>query len=526
MRIAHSRTFGELLYEQAARSPDHLAVVCCGEQLSYGQLADRASRMASSMQQLGVRRGTRVAMLVNNRIEFLEVLLGASLLGATVAPLSTWSTRSELDFLLRDSSTEVLFTIARLGEQDIAQDVASVLGAPGAPKPARVVVIDGDAQQEWLQYEELTHAEPLVLPAPGIGASAVDPMVILYTSGSSNRPKAVPMDHYAAIENGYNIGERQGLTPQDRVFVAVPLFWSYAAVNALPATISHGATLVIQERFEPEEALSLIEEHGCTAIYTLPAITNALLAAPGFQRQRTRTLRTGLTIGSPQDVLRAANELGAASICNIYGSTETYGNCCVTPHDWPLARRSVSQGPPLPGVSIRIRNPDSGALCPPGTVGNVEVHGYLTRGYVGDSARFNAEVFSDDGYFRTGDLASLDEHGCMSYAGRSTEMIKRSGINVSPAEIEEVLQQHPDVGLAGVTGAPDERRDEVIVAFVICRPGTSVSAQSLISHCATHLSKYKIPDHIEFCDALPLTPTGKLMRKELKLLAAGAHANE
>ena len=525
MQSPNSRTFGELLYEQAARSPDHLAVVCRGTQLSYGQLADRASRIASSMQQLGVKRGTRVAMLVNNRIEFLEVLFGASLLGATVAPLSTWSTRSELDFLLRDSSAEVLFTIARLGKQDIAQDVANVLGASGAPEPAQVVVIDGDAKHGWLQYDELSNAEPVVLPAPGISASAVDPMVILYTSGSSNRPKAVPMDHYAVIENGYNIGERQGLTVEDRVFIPVPLFWSYAAVNALPATISHGATLVIQERFEPEEALSLIEEHACTSIYTLPAITNALLAAPGFEHQRTRSLRTGLTIGSPQDVLRAANELGAASICNVYGSTETYGNCCVTPHDWPLAQRAASQGPPLPGMRIRIRDPDTGLSCPPGAVGLVDVHGYLTRGYIGDSARFNADVFSEDGYFRTGDLASLDKHGCLTYAGRSTEMIKRSGINVSPAEIEEVLQQHPDVGLAGVTGSPDERRDEVIVAFVIVRPGASMSAQSLISHCATHLSKYKIPDHIEFCDSLPLTPTGKLMRKELKLLAVDVRAN-
>jgi fatty-acyl-CoA synthase len=306
--------------------------------------------------------------------------------------------------------------------------------------------------------------------------------------------------------------------------VPVPLFWAYAAVNALPAALTHGATLVIQERFEAEQALSLIEAHGCTSIYTLPSITNALLAAPGFQRRRTRTLRTGLTIGTAQDVVRAATELGAASICNVYGSTETYGNCCVTPHDWPLERRSRSQGPPLPGVSVRIRDRDSGALCPPGTVGDLEVNGYLTSGYVGDSARFNATLFDDDGYFKTGDLAMLDDNGCLAYAGRSSEMIKRSGINVSPAEIEEILQQHPQVGLAGVTGTPDALRDEAIIAFIVRRPGVSLSAQALLGHCAEHLSSYKIPDRIEFCDALPLTPTGKLMRKELKLLAASVNA--
>ncbi|MFT5172324.1 MAG: fatty-acyl-CoA synthase [Gammaproteobacteria bacterium] len=522
-----SRTLSDLLFEQAQRSPDHLAVICRGLEVSYADLAERARVLATAMHELGVRRGSRVATLINNRVEFLEVLLGASMLGATVAPFSTWSTRSELDFLLRDCAPAVLFIIARLGKQDVAADVASVLAKDAASlsQSVKVVVIDGEAQAGWIPYTDMLGAAPLPALAPGSGASAADPMVILYTSGSSSRPKAVPMAQYAVLENGYNIGERQGLVDSDRVFIPVPLFWAYAAVNAVPAAMTHGATMVIQERFEAEEALSLIEAHRCTSIYTLPAITNSLLGAPGFAPQRTRSLRTGLTIGSAQDVMRAANELGAASLCNVYGSTESYGNCCVTPHDWPLARRARSQGPPLPGVSLQIRDPQTGALCAVGCVGDLEVTGYLTSGYVGDSAQFNAAVFKDDGYFKTGDLASLDEHGCLVYAGRSTEMIKRSGINVSPAEIEEILQQHPQVGLAGVTGTPDDLRDEAIVAFVIRRPGESLSVHALLAHCAEHLSSYKVPDHIEFCESLPLTSTGKLMRKELKVLAASVHAH-
>ncbi|MCB1744748.1 MAG: long-chain fatty acid--CoA ligase, partial [Gammaproteobacteria bacterium] len=354
-------------------------------------------------------------------------------------------------------------------------------------------------------------------------ASATDSVVLLYTSGSSNRPKCVPLQQFGAIENGFNIGERQGLRAGDRVLVSVPLFWSYGAVNALPAVLSHGASMVLQPRFEPGEALTLIERHACTALYTLPAMTNALLAHPEFDASRTRSLRTGVTIGSPQDIYRAARELGAREICNIYGSTETYGNCCVTPHHWPLDRRANGQGPPLPGVDLRIQDPDTAEPCARGVIGEVQVRGYLTPGYAGDSARFNAEVFTEDGYFRTGDLAALDDDGDLHYSGRRHEMIKRSGINVSPAEVEEVLAQHPAVGLAGVTGVDDSHRGELIIAYVIARPGTAVQDSELLEHCRTRLSSYKIPDRIVTCESLPLTPTGKLLRRELRSMAQAQH---
>ncbi len=525
MRAPLSRTLYDLLEEQAGRAPDAPAVIGRGGALSFAALAGRARALAGALHERGVRRGTPVASIINNRVEFLEVLFGVTALGAVLAPLSTWSTRGELDFLLRDSGARVLFTLDRLGERCFADDVAALLDGDRAPVVEQVFVLDGEPRAGWCRYDELLVDDSAPPLAPGAAASAGDAAMVLYTSGSSSRPKAVPLDQHAIIENGFNIGERQGLAPGDRVFLPVPLFWSYAAANALPAAMSHGAALVLQERFEAEEALALIETHACTALYTLPAITNALLAAPGFRRERTRTLRTGLTIGSPQDVIRTARELGAGSICNIYGSTETYGNCCVTPCGWPLERRARSQGPPLPGVRLRVRDPDTGAPCPPGTVGALEVRGYLTRGYAGDSARFNDEVFTGDGWFRTGDLACLDDAGCVVYSGRSTEMIKRSGINVSPAEVEEVLQQHPDVGLAGVTGTPDAARGEAIVAFVVRRPGAQVADDALRAHCREHLSGYKIPDRIEFRDSLPLTPTGKLLRKELRSLAAAVTAD-
>ncbi|MGE0698136.1 MAG: class I adenylate-forming enzyme family protein [Hyphomicrobiaceae bacterium] len=519
MKSPHSRTMSALLAEQAARTPEAPAVIAAGGTVTFAALADAAARIAGALRARGIRRGDAVGILINNRVEWLEIFFGAAALGATIVPLSTWSKAPELDFLIEDSGIRCLFLIERLGGQPFADDVAALKTTGRHAMLERIVLVDGEARPGFELYDDYRRAAPVDDLPPGEAASAADTLVVLYTSGSSNRPKAVPLQHFAAIENGFNIGERQGLVPGDRVLVSIPLFWSYGAVNALPATMTHGATLVLQGRFEPGEALDLIEKHRCTALYTLPAMTNALVAHPAFARARTASLRTGVTIGAPQDVLKAAEVLGAAGICNIYGSTETYGNCCVTPHSWSLDERAHAQGLPLPGVSLRIRDAETGALLAAGATGAVEVKGYLMPGYRGDSARHNAEVLTADGWFRTGDLGALDEKGRFHFAGRSSEMIKRSGINVSPAEVEEALQQHPDVGLAGVTGRTDADKGEAIVAYVVPKPGRPVEPADLVAHCRARLSGYKVPDVVRLAEALPLTPTGKLMRRELRALA-------
>ena len=173
----------------------------------------------------------------------------------------------------------------------------------------------------------------------------------------------------------------------------------------------------------------------------------------------------------------------------------------------------------MPGVDVRIRNTETGRLVAPGTVGGIEVKGHLTAGYIGNSARFNGEVFTPDGYFRTGDLGALGDDGALRFAGRSSEMIKRSGINVAPAEVEEVLQQHPDVAQAGVTGITDPIRDELIIAYVTPKAGAMLDEDDLLAHCRQQLSRYKVPDRLVIADALPLTVTGKLMRRELRARA-------
>ena len=455
MQAPYSRTMFDLLCEQAERYFDRVAVICDDTRITYCDLHDRAARVAAGLRGLGLGRHDRVGLLLNNRTEWLEICFGAAAIGAVLVPFSTWSKRREFEFLFKDSGIKALFSADRMGDQDFAKDIAALLpamaaGSPGTwrdeqfPTLENVVFIGSTSVAGALSYDSLRRSAPplAIPPPPGDGARAGDPALILYTSGSTSYPKAVPLRHGAIIENGFNIGERQGLTLDDRVLLSPPLFWSYGSANAMSATLTHGAALVLQGRFDPGEALDLIERHRCTALYTMPGMTSAMLVHPAFRAERTRSLRTGVTIGTPQDVASASEALGAHEICNVYGQTESYGNCCVTWHHWPLERRMHVQGPPLPGVHVRIVDETSGQPVAAGLAGQIEVKGNLTPGYDGASAQNNANAFTADGYFRTGDLGLLTPEGDLQFLARTTEMIKRSGINIAPAEVEEVLRHH------------------------------------------------------------------------------------
>jgi fatty-acyl-CoA synthase len=514
MRAPYSRNLFDLICEQAERYSDRLAVIAGEARVTYAELQERAARVGAALHAAGLRRGDRIGMLISNRIEWLELCLGAAAAGAVPVPFSTWSKRREIDFLLADSRVRMLFSLERFGDQDYAADLVELLKRRAERYPLLESVV-------YLESGYAKFLSPASLPeiAPGERAGAQDIAFILYTSGSTAYPKAVPLAHGATIENGFNIGERQGLQPGERVLLPLPLFWSYGSANAMCASFTHGATLVLQTRFEAAETLDTIERERIASIYTMPAMTSAMVTHPSFKPERTRSLRTAMTIGTPQDVATVAQVLGAREVCNVYGQTESYGNCCVTWHHWPLERRMTVQGPPLPGVTLRIVDPESGRPLPQGEVGLIEVKGNLTPGYDGASSEQNAKAFTADGFFRSGDLGRLTAEGDIQFAARDSEMIKRAGINIAPAEIEEVLQQHPGVAAVGVSGAPDPTRGELIVAFVVPAPGAKVTVEELRAHCRSLAASYKTPDRIEFCKVLPLTTTGKLMRRELKQMA-------
>lgn len=525
-----SRHLSDLCRENGALEPDRLAVIAGDVRLTYAELDGRVEVAAAGLHGLGIRRGGTVGLLCTNRAEWLAAALGAMRLGARVAAFNTFAKAWDLGYMLGHSETEVLVTVAHFRGRGYLETVAELVPeletgdgwrSESYPCLREVVVIGGEGIPAGCRrFEDLGgKAGPGQGAAPGAHRSAADDAFVVYTSGSSARPKAVPLRHYPAVENGWSIGERMGLTQQDRVWASVPLFWSYGAVNALPATLTHRATLVLQEVFSPGEALDLIEAHGVTVAYTLPNMTNALLDHPEFRPERTRTLRTGLTLGTPEDLRRASGNLGVSEICNIYGSTEVYGNCCVTPADWPLKRKLESQGPPLPGVRLRIVPLGSDAEVGAGETGELHVTGYVTRGYLGGDEEGNA-VFGADGWFRTGDLGFLDEEGAFHFVARATEMIKTGGINVAPGEVEEFLRLHPGVREAAVVGVDDPDVGQKVVAFVVAEPG--LGEPDLRLWTAERIAGYKVPARIHFLGTLPKTDTGKLLRRALTDLDAEA----
>ena len=251
-------------------------------------------------------------------------------------------------------------------------------------------------------------------------------------------------------------------------------------------------------------------------------MAQAMYEHPDRLRRDLSSLRTGATIGTPEQIGRVV-ELGAREICNVYGLTETYGNCAVTDAHDPHEIRRASVGRPLDGVRIRIVDPETGALLPTGAVGEIRVEGYITPGYYRDPER-NAAVFDAEGFFLTGDLGMLDAEGRLYFRGRIKEMVKTGGINVAPIEVEETLMRHPGVSAAFVVGVPDPVRDEILAAVVVRRPGSAVTEDELRRHCATALAAYKLPRLYRFVEEreLPLTVTGKLQKNRLRALFSTA----
>ncbi|MGH3383880.1 MAG: class I adenylate-forming enzyme family protein [Nocardioidaceae bacterium] len=523
-----SRTPGDLLREQAARRGGHPAVVHSDGSTSYADLHGRAVAVSRALRRDGVGFGDRVGLLATNRVEWLECYFGASMAGATVHAFNSWVTGRELDHLLGEADCTALVMLERHGRRTYLEDLRGLApevwhADPGEWDASRypglesLVVVGGTAPRGGLDYEQWLDVDDAD-DVPARLVSAVDHGVVLYTSGSTARPKAVPLLGHGMVENGFHIGERMALTQDDRVWLSSPLFWSYGCANALMATFTHGATLVLQEQFDPAAAVDLIEANECTAAYLLPTLTRAILDQEGLDVGRLSSLRTGLTIGTPDDVRLAAEAMGIGGICNVYGSTETYGNCCVTPWDAELTDRLTSQGPPLPGVSVRTVDPITRVATDVDEVGAIEVKGYLTPGYLGEDAP--VDVFTADGYYRTGDLGSLDERGWLHFSARATEMIKTSGINVAPAEVEEFMAGLDGVAQVAVVGAPDEARGEVVVAYVVPDPDRTLEESHLIAECRSGMSSYKVPTRVVVLAELPKTSTGKLHRAKLKDLSA------
>ena len=521
-----SRTLPDLLDEIAAREPGREFIVGAAERLSYGETRARAREVAKGLHAFGVRRGDKVALLMPNRPEWLLVDFAATLLGATLVPISTWSRARELAYTLDHSDASTLITVERFGNQDYAGMLAELGGPESSRMPSlrRVVVLGRSAAPAGPPGASVT-LDDLVSIGSGVGDAEIDAAqravrpddvaYILYTSGTTSTPKGVQLAHGGLVENMWNIGERQHLTPADRMWMGISLFWSFGCANALLAVMTHGGTIVLQEELEPGAALALIERERCSVYYGTPNIALALTEHPDRARRDLSSLRTGAAIGPPP-ALQMVMDLGVREICNVYGLTETYGNCNVTDAHDPEDIRTTTVGRPLPGMEIRIVDRETRRPLPTGEVGEILVRGHLTPGYYKDPEK-NAAAFDAEGFLVTGDLGAIGDDGRLRFRGRVKEMVKTGGINVAPLEVEEVLLGHPAVEQAYVVGLPDARKEEVVAAVVVLRDGHHAEPDALRAFCKQALAAFKVPQEFRLMrrDELTVTATGKVQKFRL-----------
>ena len=517
-----SRTLPQLLDEMASRQPQREFIVGAEARLTYAETRTRVRRLAKGLYRLGVRGGEKVALLMNNRTEWLLVDFAVALLGATLVPISTWSRARELAYVLNHCDAITFVTVDRFLGQDYLAMLAEI-GAPGSdrlPQLRRVVAV-GDARPAGMvPFEDLWNmgadVSDATLDACQHAVGPDDVAYILYTSGTTSTPKGVQLQHRGLIENTWHIGERQHLGPGDRMWMGISLFWSFGCLNALLAVMTHGGCIVLQEHFDAAAALALIERERCTVYYGTPNIALALWEHPDRARRDLSSLRTGAAIG-PAPAMQMVMGLGAREICNVYGLTECYGNSHVTDASDPVDVRLHTVGRPLPGMEIRIVDRDTRRPRAAGEIGEILIRGRLTPGYYKDPER-NAAAFDSEGFFLTGDLGLVDNDGRLHFRGRIKEMVKTGGINVAPLEVEEVLLGHASVEQAHVIGLPDPRLEEILVAVVVLKEGRDASPEELRGFCKQALAAFKVPRHFRIMKRadLPVTATGKVQKFRLQ----------
>lgn len=506
---------------QAWVRPDAVAVVGNGVRWTYRTLEERVAAASRALRgSLGVRQGDRIAVLSVNGPEYLLVLLAAARIGACVVPLNWRLSPAELEYQLRDSETSRIFC-----SSEYVATARALSEQLGLPVPVRIT--DGDAEDGALDFEQLitqasTGASDQAGPAAGPEAQADEeplswdvPLVIGYTSGTTGKPKGAVLTSANFFWNAMNDLLTIDLRSTDVTITVLPMFHIGGLGLFLMPTLLAGGRVVIPPRFEPEQALRLIEEERVTIIFGVPTVHQRLLEAIDQLRPDLSSVRMFYSGGAPcpVDLIRAYHARGIP-FGQGYGLTETAPTVFMTADPADFLRKAGSIGRPGPFSRVRLLDPVSGQPVAPGQVGEITVRGPNVFAGYWRNPEATAQAVRD-GWFHTGDLARADEEGFVTIAGRLKEMLISGGENVYPVEVEQAIQSHPAVVEAAVYGVPHPEWGEVPHAAVVLAPGASVTEEELREHCSKLLARYKVPKRFHFLAELPRNAGGKVLKGEL-----------
>jgi fatty-acyl-CoA synthase len=514
-------TVGRLLTQLARSLPDNEALVYSGLNLrwTFRELEHEARLIARGLIASGIRRGDRVAVWATNVPEWIVLQFALAKIGAVLVTVNTSLRAREIEYLLRQSETETLFTIAGFkGVEYMAEfrESKSIC-------VKRIFFIGDACPPDATPYSDLRTRAASVSEAAldeRENAVAVDDVINMqYTSGTTGFPKGVMLSSRNIVNNGYWIGEGLGYTPADRLCLCVPLFHCFGCVLGVLAAYTHGACLCPLEFFDATRALEVVDREKCTALYGVPTMFLAELEHPEFDRFDTSSLRTGIMAGAlcPEPLMRRVIEqMKMRELTIVYGLTETSPGLTQTPRDADLIERTQTVGRVMPEVEVRIVDPATGADVAPGADGELWARGYVVmKGYY-QMPEATAAAITKDGWLRSGDQASIDPEGRVRITGRIKDIIIRGGENIAPKEVEDVLRTHPAIGDASVYAVTSEFFGEEVAAALRLHPGAAIVAEEVQAFCRERIAKFKVPRFIKVVDAFPLTASGKIQKFRLR----------
>ncbi len=520
-------TLGAVLREHAGARPDHLAVVDGATRFTYEQLDRWVDELAHGMRQMGLGGGDQVALWLVNSAAWVACWIACSRIGATLVPINTRYKLEEVEYILRQSDAKALITLDKYWNIDFLGMLRELLPeleacAPGKLQSARLphlrsVVLWNDRETPGaycLDAIARQGAERLARGDSLAPANPSDPIIIVYTSGTTGHPKGA-MHSHIVLRNCANMARWMHTTPDDVVFGHMPFYHVAGAFAGIGQALLTGCTLVTLPHWVPEEALDIIAREQVTIFGGIPTHFIDCLDAVKRGTRRPLRLKTAWIGGAPvtpEVALASFKELGLQALQCVYGMTETTSMTTLSEFDAPLEVLCDNKGKPIGEFEVKVCDPETGNSRPAGIVGEVWVRGHIVMlGYYRDEEA-TAQVMTPDGWFRTGDLGVYDEAGYLKITGRLKEMFIVGGSNAYPSEIERVLQANPKIKQAIVVGVPDGRLGEVGYAFIELHEDQACSEEEIIEFCKERMADYKVPGYVRIVDEFQRTSTGKIQR--------------